>query len=339
MKKLVIGLTVIVVLAAIGFGMVQWGISKYNKLVAEGQNVDKSWGQVENVLQRRSDLIPNLVNVVQAYAVHEQEVFIKVAEARSMWAKAVQGGNIGDKIKADNAISGALFNLMAMVERYPDVKANQNFLALQDELAGTENRIAVERMRYNEAVQSYNTYAKMFPNNVIVGMFKFPKEREYFKAEEKAQAAPEVKMTYPGVPVPGTQPSGTTPIQAAPAAPQAIPAPAIVPQTAPAPVPATQPAAAPVQPSAPPAAPAPVTAAPAVTPAPAAPVAAPAPSAAPVPEPAPAPAPAQVQVPVPAPAQVQVPAPTPAPIPSAAPAQPAVPAPLPAAPTPAPAAK
>ena len=288
MKKLVIGLVVLVVLAGIGFRIVQWGISKYNTLVAEEQNVDKSWGQVENVLQRRNDLIPNLVNVVQAYAVHEQEVFIKVAEARSMWAKAVQGGNVGDKMKADSAVSGSLFNLMAMIERYPDVKANQNFLALQDELAGTENRIAVERNRYNEAVQTYNTYAKMFPNNMIVGIFKFPKDREYFKAEEGATKAPEVKIGYPGVQVPGTPPTGSTPpIHAAPTVPQAIPAPQITPPPTATPTPQAP-------------------AAPAMTPTPAAP---PTPVATPTP-----PAPAPVTTPTP-----------PAPAPSAAPAAPVTP--------------
>lgn len=289
MKKLVIGLVVIVVFVAVGFGLVQWSIVKYNTFVLEGQNVDKSWSQVENVLQRRNDLIPNLVNIVQAYAVHEQEVFIKVAEARNVWAKAMQGGNISDKIKADSQVSTALFSLMATIERYPEVKANENFMALQDELAGTENRIAVERMRYNESVQKYNTYAKMFPNNMIAGFFKFPKERDYFKAEEKAAKAPEVKFTYPGVPVPGAPPQGQ-PIQAAPTTPQAMPAPQITPPqpaqppapvTAPVPAPVTTPApttipaTAPVTAPAP--APAPVTPTPTatapVTPAPTAPTA------------------------------------------------------------------
>ncbi len=234
MKKLVIALVVLLILAGIGAGFAKWGVSKYNGLVVLGQGVDKQWGQVENVLQRRNDLIPNLVNVVQAYAVQEQEVFIKVAEARNMWMKATQGGTVSDKIKADGAVSGALLNLMAVVEKYPDLKSNQNFMALQDELAGTENRIAVERMRYNEEVQKYNSEAKQFPTNFIVSFFKFPAERDYFKSVEGAQKAPEVKFTYPGVPVPGVPPSGQQPVQAAPAVPQAIPAPAITPPLAPA---------------------------------------------------------------------------------------------------------
>src|SRR3989338_1587197 len=124
MKKLIVVLVILAVLGLAGLGLARWGIAKYNTLVTEGQNVDKSWGQVENVIQRRNDLIPNLVNIVQAYAVHEQEVFIKVAEARALWAKAMQGGTTSDKIVADTAIRGALLNLMAIVENYPDLKAN-----------------------------------------------------------------------------------------------------------------------------------------------------------------------------------------------------------------------
>ncbi len=240
MRKWIVA--VIIVVAVVGLsvlGLVKFGIGVYNGLVQKGQGVDKSWGQVENVLQRRNDLIPNLVNVVQAYAIHEQEVFIKVAEARALWTKATQGGTISDKIKADGAMSGALLNLMAVVERYPELKANENFLALQDELAGTENRIAVERNRYNESVMVYNTYAKTFPNSLIVGFTKMPGERDYFKAEEGAAKAPEVKIGYPGVPVPGvTQPAPmpaqpTTP----PTEPKVLAAPAITPPPPPAAVP------------------------------------------------------------------------------------------------------
>lgn len=254
MKKLIPILIALGVLVVIVAGFAFWGMGKYNTLIAQGQNVDKSWGQVENVLQRRNDLIPNLVNVVQAYAVQEQEVFIKVATARSLWAKAVQDGTITDKIKADTAMKGALLNVMAVAEQYPELKSNVNFLALQDELAGTENRIAVERMRYNEAVQGYNTIATKFPTKLFVGIFDLPKERDYFKAEEGAATVPAVKFTYPGVAVPGA-PQQAAPIHAAPfpatlvpAAPagelQAIPAPQITP-------PAAQQPAAPVIPTVP----------------------------------------------------------------------------------------
>jgi LemA protein len=295
MKKFLPIIIAVGVVALIGAALALWGMGRYNKLIALGQGIDKQWGQVENVLQRRNDLIPNLVNVVQAYAVQEQEVFIKVAEARSLWAKAVQGGTIADKIKADTAIKGALLNVMAVAEQYPDLKSNMNFLALQDELAGTENRIAVERMRYNESVQGYNTLAKSFPTNIFVGFFSLPKERDYFKAEEGAATAPAVKFTYPGVAVPGV-PQQAAPIQAAPfppaqvpttqvpAAPagemQAMPAPQIAP-----PAPPTAPAAPTAAPAAPavpttgstptpPAAPVPTPSAPPIglTPTPAAPV-------------------------------------------------------------------
>lgn len=259
MKKLIIVLAILGVIGIFGAAVASWGVGKYNNLIALGQNIDKSWGQIENVLQRRNDLIPNLVNVVQAYAIQEQEVFIKVAEARNVWAKAMQAGTTTEKIKADGVMSGALLNLMAVAERYPDLKSNQNFLALQDELAGTENRIAVERMRYNESVQLYNTTSKSFPTNLIAGIFKFPAERDYFKAEEGAAKAPEVRITYPGVPVPGVTPppppkadQPPTGASTGPTVPQAIPAPAITPpaQTepaAPAPAPAVPAAPAPTK--------------------------------------------------------------------------------------------
>jgi LemA protein len=217
-RTLLIVAIVVGVLGLAGIGLAKWGVGKYNNLITLGQEVDKSWGQVENVMQRRNDLIPNLVNIVQAYAIHEQEVFIKVAEARAQWSKTLQNGTISDKMKADEVIRGALFNLMAVVEKYPDLKANQNFLALQDELAGSENRVAVERMRYNETVQGYNTFAKKFPTNSIIGFFNLPAERDYFKAVEGAEKAPQINIAYPQTGAPAA---------AAPA--EAIQAPAIAP--------------------------------------------------------------------------------------------------------------
>ncbi|MBI4367366.1 MAG: LemA family protein [Deltaproteobacteria bacterium] len=175
-----------------------WIMGQYNGFVHKKQTVEQSWAQVENVLQRRSDLIPNLMNVVQSYAVHEQSVFIQVAQARSLWNKTAANpqATIEEKMTVDRQLSGALFNLMAVVERYPDLKANQNFMALQDELAGTENRIAVERMRFNESVQGYNVFAQTFPRNWLAGVFSFPAERVYFKAVEGAAAAPKVEMQF-----------------------------------------------------------------------------------------------------------------------------------------------
>jgi len=265
MKKWIIAVLVAVgILVLLGFGISKWAVNKYNKLIAMGQDVDKSWSQVENVLQRRSDLIPNLVNVVQAYAVQEQQVFINVAEARSGWLKTAQDGTIQDKIKANNALSGTLFNLMAVSESYPELKSDQNFLALRDELAGTENRIAVERMRYNESVQQYNTFAKSFLNNLIVKFFDFKPEREFFEADEGAEKAPEVKFNFPGTapsaPV-ATPPSTPPPLPSppaqprpeggeAPAEPQAMTASQITPPTQPE-APAAQPPAQPEQAPAP----------------------------------------------------------------------------------------
>lgn len=223
MKKTWVALLVTVgVIVVLGLGLVSFLSGRYNTFVALNQGVDKSWSQVENVLQRRNDLIPNLVTTVQGYAIHEQEVFIKVAEARN---QAMAARTIDDKIKANQAVSGALLTLMATVEKYPEVKANQNFMALQDELAGTENRISVERKRYNESVQDYNTYAKSFPNNILSGLFHQAGERQFFKADETAKTAPKVEFNYPKVPV-GPQP-------AAPAAP-ALPAPAAPAESVPA---------------------------------------------------------------------------------------------------------
>ncbi len=222
MKKTWLG--VVIVLGAIFvivLSLVSFLSGKYNTFVAMNQGVDKSWAQVENVLQRRNDLIPNLVTTVQGYAIHEQEVFIKVAEARN---QAMAARSINDKIQSYQAVSAALMALMATVERYPDVKANQNFMALQDELAGTENRIAVERKRYNESVQDYNTFAKSFPNNLLAGLFHQAGEREFFKAAEGAKEAPKVQFNYPKVPVPGVMPPA--PAASAPSAVPAAPAPA-----------------------------------------------------------------------------------------------------------------
>lgn len=220
MKKTWLGLIVVLgIIFVMGLALVSYLSGKYNTFVALNQSTDKAWSQVENVLQRRNDLIPNLVTTVQGYAIHEQEVFIKVAEARN---QAMAAKTIDDKIKANQAVSGALLTLMATIEKYPDVKANQNFMALQDELAGTENRIAVERKRYNESVQDYNTFAKSFPNNLLSGLFHQPGDREFFKADEGAKVAPKVQFNYPKVPVPGaTAPAPALPAPPAPASPPA----------------------------------------------------------------------------------------------------------------------
>ncbi len=162
----------------------------YNTLVAMDESVKAAWAQVENQLQRRYDLIPNYVETVKGYAAHEKEVLIRVTEARSRVGSA---GTIDQKIEANNALSSALARLLVVVEQYPDLKANANFIRLQDELAGTENRIAVERMRFNETVRAYNTKIRSFPTNMIAGLFGFEKA-EFFDVPKERQEAPKVKF-------------------------------------------------------------------------------------------------------------------------------------------------
>ena len=166
-------------------------IGARNGLVAADENVANAWSQVENVMQRRADLIPNLVETVKGYAKQEKDVFISVAEARAKLAGAT---TIPQKIDANRQIDGALSRLLVVVERYPELKSNQNFQSLQDELAGTENRIAVERMRFNEAVKDYNIRVRSFPSNIAASLFGFQKKDIYFEASEGAKAAPKVQF-------------------------------------------------------------------------------------------------------------------------------------------------
>ena len=171
----------------------------YNSLVEKEQKVNQSWAQVENQDQRRADLIPNLVNTVKGYSTHEQETLTKVTEARAkatsitLDADDLTEENLAKYQEAQNELSGALKSLLAVTEAYPDLKANENFMNLQTQLEGTENRIATERMRYTEAVQDYNTSIKKFPTNIYAGWFGF-EEKPQFKAEAGAQKAPEVKF-------------------------------------------------------------------------------------------------------------------------------------------------
>jgi LemA protein len=188
MKNFLIFLGILVVLAII---IIVSFISVYNGIVAKHETITAKWAQVENQLQRRNDLIPNLVNTVKGYASHEKTVLENITNARSQWGKAA---SLEEKVKAAGAIDAALSRLLLVVENYPNLKADQTFLKLMDELAGTENRIAVERMRYNEAVRDYNITVRTFPGNFIAGMFGYKVATEYFKAEEKAKAVPEVKF-------------------------------------------------------------------------------------------------------------------------------------------------
>jgi LemA protein len=185
MKNFLIGLAVVVVILVIGT------ISIYNGIVSKHETVAAKWAQVDNQLQRRNDLIPNLVNTVKGYAAHEKTVLEEVTNARSKWASA---GTMDEKVKAASGVDSALARLMVVVENYPNLKADQTFLRLMDELSGTENRIAVERMRYNEAVQDYNITVRKFPGNVVGGAFGYKPATVYFKADEKAKIVPEVKF-------------------------------------------------------------------------------------------------------------------------------------------------
>ena len=163
----------------------------YNRLVVLDEGVKTAWAQVENQLQRRYDLIPNYVETVKGYASHESEVFIRVTEAR---ARVGSANTPMEKIEANNGLSGALARLMVVVENYPDLKANANFIRLQDELAGTENRISVERRRFNESVRQYNQQIRTFPNNIFAGFFGFERA-DLFEAAADAQTAPQVQFT------------------------------------------------------------------------------------------------------------------------------------------------
>ena len=167
------------------------GVSGYNRLVSFNEQVPEAWSQVENVLQRRYDLIPNLIRTVKGYAKHERGLLTKITELRSQWGKATTREG---KIQAARGMEGALSRLMVVVERYPDLKANQNFLRLQDELAGTENRIAVERRRYNQVIRNYNITVRRVPTVFIAKLFGFEKSDTYFEAEKGAAKVPEVSF-------------------------------------------------------------------------------------------------------------------------------------------------
>ena len=166
-------------------------VSAKNTMVAKQESVKASWSQVDVVLERRADLIPNLVETVKGYAKHEETVFGDIANAR---AGLLNARDPGAKIQANNQLDGAIGRLLAISENYPDLKSNQNFLQLQDQLEGTENRIAVERRRYNETLRDYNTYIRQFPNSIWAGMAGFQVNNQYFEASEASRATPKVKF-------------------------------------------------------------------------------------------------------------------------------------------------
>jgi LemA protein len=199
MKKVAVIVLLVLVVLVIWVGSTY--ASRRNEMVRKREQVNAAWSQVDVVLQRRADLIPNLVETVKGFAAQEQTVFRDIANAR---AALISGRTPQDKIAANAQLDSALARLLVVVENYPQLRSNENFLRLQDELAGTENRIAVERRRYNEAVQDYNTYIALFPNNIVAGMSGFSRNDAYFKAEEGSRQAPRVQF-------PGASPQTSTP--------------------------------------------------------------------------------------------------------------------------------
>ena len=187
------------VLLIVAGAMMLTGCQGYNRMVEKQEAVTSQWGNVQNAYQRRADLIPNLVNTVKGYAEHEQETFTQVTEARARATQTVvDPANLTEEAlqeyqQAQNQVSQALGRLLLIQENYPELKANQNFLALQDELAGTENRISVERNRFNEMARDYNAYIRKFPQVIYAGWFKF-EPKAYFEAQQEAQTAPQVQF-------------------------------------------------------------------------------------------------------------------------------------------------
>jgi LemA protein len=190
-KALLAVIVVIVLLLVLGLVFFGQYVSVKNTLVTKNEAVKSAWSQVDIVLQRRADLIPNLVETVKGYAQQEQTVFGDIAKARSALLSA---GTPQQKIAANGQLDGAISRLLLVVENYPQLKSNENFLRLQDELAGTENRIAVERKRYNDTLQDYNTYVQQFPNSIFAGWAGFKPNDAYFAASEGARQVPKVNF-------------------------------------------------------------------------------------------------------------------------------------------------
>jgi LemA protein len=182
---------VVVVVLVVALALSSAYFTRRNEMVIQREAIRGAWAQVDTVLQRRADLVPNLVETVKGFAAQERAVFDSIAKAR-----AAMGGarTPAERIAANDQLSGALSRLLVVVENYPVLKSNENFLRLQDELAGTENRIAVERRKYNEVVQAYNTNIQLFPNNMVAAIGGFQREEAYFRATDTARTAPAVKF-------------------------------------------------------------------------------------------------------------------------------------------------
>jgi LemA protein len=195
--KVLLVVVALVLIVALMCGSMYFG--RRNQMAIKKEAVNAAWAQVDVVLQRRADLIPNLVETVKGYATQEQTVFGEIAKAREGYMNAT---NPADKIAANSKLEASLAKVLVLTENYPQLKSNENFLRLQDELTGTENRIAVERRRYNQVVQDYNTYIALFPNSVIAGMSGFARNDAYFKTEEGARAVPKVNFNPAPAPAP-----------------------------------------------------------------------------------------------------------------------------------------
>jgi LemA protein len=204
-KGLIAVIVAVVVIGIVAFAIFGQYVSVKNTLVTKNEAVKAAWSQVDIVLQRRADLIPNLVETVKGYAKQEQTVFGEIAQARSALLSA---GTPQDKIKANGQLDNAIGRLLLVVENYPNLKSNENFLRLQDELAGTENRIAVERKRYNDTLQDYNTYIQQFPNSIFAGWAGFKPNEAYFAASEASRQTPKVNFSTPA-PQASPQPAPT----------------------------------------------------------------------------------------------------------------------------------
>ena len=201
-KALIIVGILVGVLLLIGIGVAGSFVDRRNTMVQHKEAIEASWAQVDTVIQRRADLVPNLVETVKGFAAQEKEVFSNIAEARA----ALGGARTpADRIAANDMLSGALSRLLVVVENYPQLRSSENFIRLQDELAGTENRIAVERRNYNQAVQQYNTYIQLFPNNLVAGFSGFQREDAYFRTTEEARQAPPVVSFSPTETAPATK--------------------------------------------------------------------------------------------------------------------------------------
>lgn len=188
------GTKVMIGVGTVVFILVIWFFATFNSMVSLKEDVEMGQSQIETTLQRRMDLIPNLVSTVKGYASHEEKVFTEIAEARAKLAGSIESGDMESIAQASNTLDSALGRLLAISESYPELKASQQFTALQDELAGTENRISNARQQYNEKVRTYNTAVQRFPGNIVAGMSGFYPIIPYFEADEGAKNAPVVNF-------------------------------------------------------------------------------------------------------------------------------------------------